>query len=440
MSPSPAETLHQCEMSTPLYPIFRKRINDAFEQLIRQQVTPWVFIKAGPPFRINRFDGRQIAYEGIEFIGTPEAVFWSRYIEPFIENLCISEIDTAVEMAKQRDVNAKLLLPEIQDLLTTGITKVYENMADIDRRLRGKGYPETIPRRSVTFEIDRMETFCKERIQAELDMWQARESSMQNAPFQAIDLLENQKQIFLELVKADQSVPTKDQGRFIVSETMNSPPSVLHVGISERLVVGKGDLDSLSDGNLLRLVRKQGTQTFHITPFGFRYAEWLRGHMGEPLLRVSEDVRSYLGSSNFKTQYKVAFQKWTQAEAALWGDDSANQLTTIGHLCREVLQDFCTVLVEKYTPKNVNTDKAKIVSRLKSVFECFHPALRQNVKGLLDALVVYWGSLIDLVQRQEHGGTKEGEPLTWEDAQRVVFHTAVVMWEIDRALSKTQNH
>lgn len=153
-------------------------------------------------------------------------------------------------------------------------------------------------------------------------------------------------------------------------------------------------------------------------------------------MKVSEDVRSYLGSSNFKNQYKVAFQKWTQAEAALWGEDSANRLTTIGHLCREVLQDFCTVLVEKYPPTNLNTDKTKTVHRLKSVFEQCHPSLSPSVRALLDALVVYSGTLIDLVQRQEHGGTKEGEPLAWEDAQRVVFHAAIVMWEIDRSLLK----
>jgi hypothetical protein len=37
-------------------------------------------------------------------------------------------------------------------------------------------------------------------------------------------------------------------------------------------------------------------------------------------------------------------------------------------------------------------------------------------------------------KRQEHGGQKEGRPLTWEDARRVVFQTLIVMYEIDRAL------
>jgi hypothetical protein len=42
-------------------------------------------------------------------------------------------------------------------------------------------------------------------------------------------------------------------------------------------------------------------------------------------------------------------------------------------------------------------------------------------RHLLDALIVYWGEVLDLIERQEHGGQKEGEPLTWEDGRRAVF-------------------
>ncbi|MBX9722583.1 MAG: hypothetical protein K2X81_14385 [Candidatus Obscuribacterales bacterium] len=423
-------------MQTPLYPTFRKRITDAFEQLIRQQVIPWSFMNAGPPFRIKSFDGRQIAYGGVGFEGSPSTVFWSRYIEPFLEQLCISEIEEAVSMAKEKAVDARLLLPELQGLLFGGITKVYEHMADVDRRLRGKGYPNSVALRSVKSEVQRMETFVAERIQAELEMWKPKG----NAEFETVDLLDHQKTILLELVKADHSVPLEHRGRFIVSEAMGQPPSVAHRGLPENLDVGVGDIESLGDANLLRLGRGSGgSLKFTIAPLGFRYAQWLREQTGEPLLRVSDTVRAYLGAAQFQNQHKVAYQKWTQAEAALWGEDSANQLTTIGHLCREVLQDFCTELIAKHQPPQHNADKAKTVDRLRSVFKHHQSTLGQGVTEFLGALVGYWGALSDLVQRQEHGAAKEGEPLTWEDAQRVVFHTAVVMWEIDRSLVRIQS-
>lgn len=51
---------------------------------------------------------------------------------------------------------------------------------------------------------------------------------------------------------------------------------------------------------------------------------------------------------------------------------------------------------------------------------------------MLDALVVYWGTVHDLAARQEHGAAK-AVPLVAEDARRVVFQTAIVMFELDRA-------
>jgi hypothetical protein len=158
-------------MPTPLYPTFRKRVGDAVEQLIKQQVTPWSFMTAGPPFRIKLFDGREIAYQHLEFEGSPRQVFWSRYIEPFLDQLCISEIEAAVSMAREKGVDARLLLPELQGLLSTGFKKVYEHMADVDRRLRGKGYPNSVGLRSVELEIQHMDKFLDERIRAEIEMW-----------------------------------------------------------------------------------------------------------------------------------------------------------------------------------------------------------------------------------------------------------------------------
>jgi hypothetical protein len=157
-------------MTTPLYPTFRKRVDDAIEQLIKEQVTPWVFLTTDPPFRIKAFDGREIAYGGVGFEGSPRDIFWARYIEPFLEKLCIFEIADAVRMAEKRGIDARLLLPELRGLLSAGFRKVYTRMADVDRRLRGKGFPDRVPRRPIEGEVWAMDQFLDERIRAELAM------------------------------------------------------------------------------------------------------------------------------------------------------------------------------------------------------------------------------------------------------------------------------
>lgn len=161
-------------MASPLYPTFQKRIKDAFDDLIRKQITPWSFMIAGPPFRVRHFGGREIVYQHVAFEGSPEHVFWYGYIEPFLEDLCVREIGAAVSMAKERDVDGRLLLSEVKELLSTGIKTVYARMADVDQRLRGKGYPDRIAPKSVTLQVQRMERFIDERLQAELAMWKPR--------------------------------------------------------------------------------------------------------------------------------------------------------------------------------------------------------------------------------------------------------------------------
>lgn len=129
---------------------------------------------AGPPFKVKQFNGREISYQGIGFEGSPRTIFWGRYIDPFLETLAIEEIEFAVSSAKERKVDARLLLPEVQSLLNTAVQKIFREMADIDRRLLGKGFPETVPLRSIEGEVAQLCAFIEERVRCELAMWKPR--------------------------------------------------------------------------------------------------------------------------------------------------------------------------------------------------------------------------------------------------------------------------
>ncbi len=77
-------------------------------------------------------------------------------------------------MAHERGVDGKLLLPEVESLLKGGCRRVYRRMADIDRRLRGEGFPERVKLRPVQREEATMNEFIEERIRAELAMWKSK--------------------------------------------------------------------------------------------------------------------------------------------------------------------------------------------------------------------------------------------------------------------------
>jgi hypothetical protein len=104
-------------------------------------------------------------------------------------------------------------------------------------------------------------------------------------------------------------------------------------------------------------------------------------------------------------------------------------------LCRESLQFFADYLVTRASDPDVDADPAHTVARVRSVIKQRKPDLSEGLQAFLDSLLNYWGCAQDLVQRQEHGGLKKGEALGWEDGRRVVFHTLIVMYEVDRVVA-----
>ena len=157
---------------TPLFVVFQKRINDCFEQLRRNQLDPWIFLNSGKPMKVETFHKKQISYEGVGFEGSPSNVFWSNYIEPFMEDIIVNEINAAVEMCVERKVDTKELLGEMRGLFLAGIGTTFIEMAKLDQRLLGKGFPEKIQLRSIEKEHKNMVNFIDIRIQSELEIWQ----------------------------------------------------------------------------------------------------------------------------------------------------------------------------------------------------------------------------------------------------------------------------
>jgi hypothetical protein len=251
-----------------------------------------------------------------------------------------------------------------------------------------------------------------------------------------VNLEPEQEQLFRDLVEAERRVPRSERIHFIILNTAGPPGVQLsHPGwidLSRR--VFEGDIDTLDRVGLIAFsYPAPSVKGFYVTPRGFIYYGELMRRRGEPVQRAQVSIREYIQSHAFQSRYRSAYAKWQEAENLLWNDDSDKALTTIGHLLREAMQEFATALVERFRPPNVEADKARTVSRIRAVLNA--QKLGDKVRAFLDALIVYWGTVSDLIQRQEHGALREGEPLKWIDARRVVFQVAIVMLEIDAALA-----
>lgn len=253
--------------------------------------------------------------------------------------------------------------------------------------------------------------------------------------FEDILLEPVQEDLLITIVEADRSTPLDKRQKFLVAQSSGGD-SLVHPSIpNEKRQIYFGDVESLARESLVALgYGSKGTANFDVTPLGFKYYEFLKGRLGQSVERIEKTAKSYIDAQNFQGNYPKAFEKWSAAEELLWRTDSQQQLTTIGHLCREAVQEFADSLVDRYSPPGVTNDKSKTIARLKAVFDLKSKQLGKTKKPFLDALIAYWGTVNDLVQRQVHGGKREGQSLIWEDARLVVFQTLIVMFEIDRAL------
>ncbi len=255
---------------------------------------------------------------------------------------------------------------------------------------------------------------------------------------QKMPLEKEQTELLLKMVDADRNAPREKRQPFCVYRSM-ADDTMSHSGLQGGSIkIYFEDLYILEDYGLIRKTRSErsGYFEFIITPLGFQYFKDMKHQTEKPVQRLEETARGYLSDAVFIRKYPTAYQKWAEAESKLWDDNSSQQLTLIGHLCREAMQNFSVELIEIYKPQNFDTDKTKTVSRLKSAINSKKDFCGHTEKEFLNALIHYWGTINDLVQRQEHNSQREDEPLTGEDGRRVVFQTAIVMFEIDRSLSR----
>jgi hypothetical protein len=198
----------------------------------------------------------------------------------------------------------------------------------------------------------------------------------------------------------------------------------------------RGDIEILGTNGLLNLqMNSDGDYIFDLLPEAFAYYQKLKGSQDQPAIAAEQSVRHYLLDQQFEKKYKPALDRWISAEKKLWSADSNKELTTIGLLCREAVQEFIDILVRFHGVPNIDPDKSHTIARLKSLIKHRSPSMSSAVSSFLESLLAYYGSLDDLIQRQVHGGSKEGQQLQWEDARRIVFQASIVMYEIERSFN-----
>jgi hypothetical protein len=250
-----------------------------------------------------------------------------------------------------------------------------------------------------------------------------------------MQLEDEQYELLAKFVEAHRSAPRDQRGEFFATEPAGaSQATFVHLYVhSLRFQGSMSDADTLAQFGLLRKSRGSGsTPLFSVLPQGI--AAYEKKKRSSPTLEtMTSDIQRLLYGIEFRAAHPAAFAKWEQAASKLWAADSPDHYTTIGHLCREALQEFATALARQHNVDVSALEPSKTVARLQAIVAA-RQAKGTTRGAFLSALIAYWGTVSDLIQRQEHGGQREGEPLGWEDGRCVVFQTCIVMYEISRSL------
>ena len=201
----------------------------------------------------------------------------------------------------------------------------------------------------------------------------------------------------MRLVAANETVDRADRTFSVFSVMQITGVLVQGGGITEHTEVPEADLRELEASGLIETHHHNmsGTFQFDVTRAGREYVAAVR-QRGEPLEQIEDHLIA----------------------------DPSGHADRIGFECREAQQAFANSLAALHGVEPASGHHRTI----KAVID----ARREHVGGthadLLDALAKLWSAVNEVDQRQTH---RHGDA---DDRRRCVFHTGLVMYELDRTL------
>lgn len=255
-----------------------------------------------------------------------------------------------------------------------------------------------------------------------------------------LNLLPGQEELLEELIEATQALPRHAQELTLISGTDQEPGDLVLTSEGRMIKALRSDIWQLKREGLISARWNVSSEV--PVPFGLTKSayDWYqeRRRASDAMEGVDVEIGIHLRSEGFRERYPGAHQRWSEAIDLVKESTPDQDLTTVGHKAREAMQRFVSELVEHYEPSEVEGDPAKTINRMRAVLDMAASSLPERRRDLLESLLALWKAVNGLVQRQEHGDQKTGDPVTWDDARATVFQTGLVMFEIDRVLAPPQ--
>tara|TARA_R110000868_G_scaffold44407_2_gene148370 strand:+ start:769 stop:1368 length:600 start_codon:yes stop_codon:yes gene_type:complete len=161
------------QSSSPYVVKIQKDLDDDFERLKREDLTPWAFFNAGNALVLTNRRGIRVSYEGVEFEGSPQTVFWGHFHLPVLEDVIRDHFERILVLCIEGRFYNGQALEEVSEHLQARVSRYLDDMAEIDRRIRGKGFPNNVDLRPVVREKSHMDDTIKRHLDETLMRLQA---------------------------------------------------------------------------------------------------------------------------------------------------------------------------------------------------------------------------------------------------------------------------
>lgn len=245
----------------------------------------------------------------------------------------------------------------------------------------------------------------------------------------------SQRDLLTALVEAARRTPIEKRRDFWFDHGVGDARArIRHPGLHGLLLAHESDLQILERERLV-LLRYEGARSgwADVTPRGQRYFDYVKQSAVESVAAIESEVMRFLDQESFTSRFPQTTAKWLEANAALATARNDVGPSTVGHLAREAMQEFAAELSAEFPLISVTADKTKTANRLHALVQAVQS---KTTKDFAEALITYWRAVSDLVQALEHSGLRESTQPSWEDARRVIFQSAIVMYEVASVLPK----
>ncbi|BBO74351.1 hypothetical protein DSCW_17680 [Desulfosarcina widdelii] len=128
---------------SPLNEIIKADVEEVTKAILKDAVDPWMFFNS-KGVQIKKVYGGSISISGVEYSGSAVLIFWNGFIDAYIKKRSRDLIETTRLKAIERNILVQGALESCRLHLHGMISQIFNRMAIIDQRLRGKGYPNSV--------------------------------------------------------------------------------------------------------------------------------------------------------------------------------------------------------------------------------------------------------------------------------------------------------